>query len=325
MRFTQQEKYEIIQLVEGSDLGSNRTLRELGIHKSTFYNWYGRYREQGYDGLASKAGARSSYWNRIPDTVRNEMVELALEVPELSPRELACRMTDTRKYYISESSVYRILKQRGLITSPAYIVMQASSEFKDKTVRVNQMWQTDFTYFKIVGWGWYYLSTILDDFSRYIVHWELCSNMKADDVTRTLDRALDKAGLDEDNRPRLLSDNGSCYISKELAQYIDDHNMEHVRGRPNHPQTQGKIERYHRSMKNVVKLENYYLPGDLTNRLEQFVNYYNNHRYHESLQNLTPADVYFGHDRKILKQRELTKIKTMKKRRKNHRSQVLKL
>ena len=145
-------------------------------------------------------------------------MELALEVPELSPRELACRMTDTRKYYISESSVYRILKQRGLITSPAYIVMQASIEFKDRTVRTDQMWQTDFTYFKIVGWGWYYLSTILDDFSRYIVHWELCSNMKSDDVTRTLDRALEKAGLDTNNRPRLLSDNGSCYISKELAQ-----------------------------------------------------------------------------------------------------------
>ncbi|MCP4294275.1 MAG: transposase family protein, partial [Proteobacteria bacterium] len=125
--------------------------------------------------------------------------------------------------------------------------------------------------------------------------------------------------------PRLLSDNGSCYISKELAQYIDDHDMEHVRGRPNHPQTQGKIERYHRSMKNVVKLENYYLPGDLINRLEQFVTYYNNHRYHESLQNLTPADVYFGRDRQILKQRELTKIKTMRKRRKTHRTQVLKL
>ena len=325
MRFTQQEKYEIIQLVEGSDLGPNRTLRELGIHKSTFYNWYGRYRDQGYDGLAPKARVRNSYWNRIPDKVRNEIVELALEVPELSPRELACRMTDTGKYYISESSVYRILKQRGLITSPAYIVMQASSEFKDRTVRTDQMWQTDSTYFKIVGWGWYYLSTILDDFSRYIVHWELCSNMKADDVTRTLDRALEKAGLDADNRPRLLSDNGSCYISKELAQYIDDHDMEHVRGRPNHPQTQGKIERFHRSMKNVVKLENHYLPGDLINRLEQFVTYYNNHRYHESLQNLTPADVYFGRDRQILKQRELTKIKTMRKRRKTHRTQVLKL
>ena len=187
------------------------------------------------------------------------------------------------------------------------------------------MWQTDFSYFKITGWGWYYLSTILDDFSRYIVHWELCSNMKSDDVTRTLDRALEKAGLDADNRPRLLSDNGSCYISGELSRYMDEQNMEHVRGKPNHPQTQGKIERYHRSMKNVVKLENYYLPGDLTDRLKQFVSYYNDHRYHESLQNLTPADVYFGRDSDILKQRELTKIKTMRKRRKTHRTQVLKL
>jgi transposase InsO family protein len=149
--------------------------------------------------------------------------------------------------------------------------------------------------------------------------------MKGDDVTRTLDRALEKTGLDADNRPRLLSDNGSCYISGELSRYMDEQNMEHVRGKPNHPQTQGKIERYHRSMKNVVKLENYYLPGDLTDRLKQFVNYYNDHRYHESLQNLTPADVYFGRDRDILKQREITKLKTMRKRRKTHRTQVLKL
>ncbi len=224
-----------------------------------------------------------------------------MELPELSPRELAYRMTDTKDYFISESSVYRILKQRGLIAAPAYIVMKASSEFKDKTTRVNQMWQTDFTYFKIIGWGWFYLSTILDDYSRYIVHWELCANMKVNDVTRTIDNALYKAGLDKSNAPRLLSDNGSCYISSELAEYIEDHGMTHVRGKPNHPQTQGKIERYHRSMKNVVKLENYYLPGDLKLRLKEFVEYYNNNRYHESLNNLTPADVYFGRDKRILK------------------------
>ena len=88
--------------------------------------------------------------------------------------------------------------------------MRASDEFKDKTTRVNQMWQTDFTYFKIVGWGWYYLATILDDYSRYIAHWELCSNMKADNVTTTIDSALEKASLDKNNSPRLLSDNGSC-------------------------------------------------------------------------------------------------------------------
>ena len=325
MRFTQDEKYEIIRLVEDSELGVNRTLKELGIHKRTFYNWYGRYKEEGYDGLASRSGFTQTRWNKIPEALRSEVVELALELPGLSPRELANWFTDNKAYLISESSVYRILKARRLITSPAYIVMQADDEFKDKTTRVNQMWQTDFTYFKIIGWGWYYLSTVLDDYSRYIVHWELCSNMKVDDVKRSLDRALDKAKIDKSNAPRLLSDNGSCYISSELAEYIEDHGMSHVRGRPNHPQTQGKIERYHRSMKNVVKLENYYLPGDLKQRIGEFVEYYNNHRYHESLQNLAPADVYFGRDKDILEKRKLIKLNTMKKRRKLHQLQRLNL
>ena len=325
MRFTQNEKYEIIQLVEDSELGVNRTLGELDIPKRTFYNWYGKYSKHGYDGLAPKKRTTNSQWNRIPDKVRNEVVELALEVPELSPRELAHRMIDQNGYFISESSVYRILKSRGLITSPAYIVMRAADEFKDKTTRVNQMWQTDFTYFKIVGGGWYYLSTILDDYSRYIAHWELCSNMKTDDVTRTLDSALEKAGFDKNNSPRLLSDNGSCYISSELAEYIENNGMSHVRRRPMHPQTQGKIERWHRSMKNVVKLKNYYLPGDLIIRLEEFVEYYNNERYHESLQNLTPSELYFGRGQEILEQRHLIKLRTMKKRRKQHLLQRLNL
>lgn len=323
MRFTQQEKYELIRLVEDSELGVNRTLKKLGIAKRTFYNWYNRYKSNGYDGLAPKVRESNSQWNRIPDKIRNEVVEIALELPHLSPRELAFWIIDNKKYFISESSVYRLLKGRGLITSPAYIVMKASDEFKDKTTRPNQMWQTDFTYFKIVGWGWYYLSTILDDYSRYIVHWELCANMKTDDVTRTIDMALEKSGLDRNNAPRLLSDNGSCYISKELSQYIEQQGMSHVRGKPNHPQTQGKIERYHRSMKNVVKLENYYLPGDLINRLKEFVDYYNNQRYHESLQNLTPSDVYFGRQYELLEKRQMIKLKTMKKRRKQHVLQTL--
>ena len=186
------------------------------------------------------------------------MIDIALDMPALSPRELAYHITDTRGFFISESSVYRVLKKANLVTSPAYIVMSASSEFKDKTSRVHQMWQTDFTYFKIINWGWYYLSTILDDYSRYIVHWELCSTMKTVDVKNTINSALSKAGLNKSQRPKLLSDNGSCYISDEMKQFIKEKQMSHVRGRPRHPQTQGKIERYHRSMKNVVKLEHYY-------------------------------------------------------------------
>ena len=316
MRFSQAEKMEIIQIVQDSELGVHRTLKELGIHKSTFYQWYGRYQQNGYDGLAPKKRAVNSQWNKIPDIHRQKVVEIALDIPELSPRELAHHITDNKGFFISESSVYRILKQRGLITSPAHLLMRAADEFKDKTTRINQMWQTDFTYFKIIGWGWYYLSTILDDYSRYIVSWELCSGMTSRDAENTIEKALQASGLKNNNPPRLLSDNGSCYISNNLADYLDSVGMAHVRGAPNHPQTQGKIERYHRSMKNVVKLEHYYSPDQLRYRLTEFVDYYNNKRYHESLNNVTPADVYFGKDRQILEKRKRMKQKTMRKRRK---------
>lgn len=316
MRFTQAEKMEIIKIIQESELGVNRTLKELGINKSTFYQWYGKYQDAGYDGLAPKKRAVNSQWNRIPDNHRQKVVEVALDLPELSPRELACHITDNIGFFISESSVYRILKHRGLITSPAHLLMRADSEFKDKTTRINQMWQTDFTYFKIIGWGWYYLSTILDDFSRYIVFWELCSNMTSKDAQQSIESALLCTGLKNNNPPRLLSDNGSCYISNNLADYLESVGMDHVRGAPNHPQTQGKIERYHRSMKNVIKLEHYYSPDELSYRLKEFVDYYNNRRYHESLQNVTPADVYFGRDQRILKKRNLIKQKTMQRRRK---------
>ena len=144
--------------------------------------------------------------------MRDEIVQLALDEPELSPRELATRFTDTENYFVSEASVYRLLKAHDLITSPAFIVMKAADEFKDKTTAPNQLWQTDFTYLKVIGWGWFYLSTILDDFSRYIIAWKLCTTMKAEDVTETLDLALAASGWIRPrvvHKPRLLSDNGS--------------------------------------------------------------------------------------------------------------------
>ena len=325
MRFTQEEKYEIIKLVEESELGVNRTLKEIGVHKSTFYNWYEKYRKKGFDGLAIKARAPNTYWNKIPNKIRSEIVGLALDYPEESARNLAYKMTDENKYFISESSVYRILKANGLITQPAFNTVSAADEYKDKTTRINQMWQTDFTYMKIIGWGWYYLSTILDDYSRYIIHWELCSSMSASDVSKTVDIALEKANLLAHEKPKILSDNGPCYISNELKDYFAGKRIQHIRGKPLHPQTQGKIERYHRSMKNIVKLDNYYFPEQLEERLSEFVEYYNFRRYHESIHNLAPADVYFGRADKILQQREKTKLKTMTKRRRDYRLQKLEL
>jgi putative transposase len=325
MRYTASEKAEIIRLVEQSHLPVCRTLEMLGIPRATFYRWYDRYQTGGPEALSDRPSRPSRIWNRIPDEVRSQIIELALDKPELSPRELAVRFTDERKYFVSEASVYRLLKAHDLITSPAYIVIKAADEFKDKTTAPNQLWQTDFTYLKVTGWGWYYLSTVLDDFSRYIVAWKLCATMRASDVTETLDLALAACGLDQVrvvHRPRLLTDNGASYIAGDLAEWLGDRSMEHIRGAPRHPQTQGKIERWHQTLKNRILLEHYYLPGNLEAQVRAFVEHYNHARYHESLGNLTPADVYFGRGPAILLERERIKRQTLASRRLHHHTQA---
>ena len=211
MRYPASEKLEIIRIVEQSHLPAKRTLDQLGIARRTFYRWYDRYLEGGPEALADRSSAPNWVWNRIAPEVQDQIVGLALDYSELSPRELALRFTDERQYFVSEATVYRLLKAHDLITSPAYVVVKAADAFHTKTTRPNEMWQTDFTYFKIIGWGWMYLSTVLDDFSRYIIAWKLCTNMRAEDVTDTLDLALAASGCDSAtvlHKPRLLSDNG---------------------------------------------------------------------------------------------------------------------
>ena len=327
MRYPATEKLEIIRTVEGSHLPTKQTLDMLGIPRTTFYRWYDRYVEGGFDALADRSPCPKSVWDRIPDNRRDDLIEFALEHEALTTRELAVKYTDEKRYFVSEPSAYRLLKAADLITAPEHVVIKAADEFHDKTKAINEMWQTDFTYFKIIGWGWYYLSTILDDYSRYIVSWKLCTNMRATDVTDTIELALAASGCDQAvvrHKPRLLSDNGSCYISGDLAEWLGDRKMDHVRGAPFHPQTQtqGKIERWHQTMKNRVLLGNYYLPGDLERQIRAFVDYDNNERYHESLINVTPADVYFGRDKAILREREKIKKLTIRQRRLQHQKQA---
>ncbi len=161
------EKLEIIRLVEQSHLPARRTLRQLGVPPATFYRWYDRYQRGGPEALADRPCRPARVWNRIPEATRGKIVDLALAEPELSPRELAVRFTDRQRYFVSEASVYRLLKAHDLIASTAFIVVKAADEFHTKTTAPNQLWQTDFTYLKVIGWGWFYLSTVLDDFSRY--------------------------------------------------------------------------------------------------------------------------------------------------------------
>jgi putative transposase len=324
MRYAAAEKLEILRLVEQSSLSVRRTLAQLGIPRSTFYCWYDRYRARDDEGLEDRTPAPRRVWNKIPAAVTQAVLELALKEPELSPRELAVSLVDQQRYFVSEASVYRLLKAHDLITSPAFILLKAADSFAHPTTASNQLWQTDFTYLRVIGWGWFYLSTVLDDFARYILAWKLCTSMTATDVSDTLAMALRSSGLDRvrvRHRPRLLSDNRPSYRSAQLGSWLAEHGMTHTRGKPYHPMTQGKIERYHRSMKNQILLENYYLPGELEQRLAEFVDYYNLRRYHQSLNHLTPAEVYFGRAQTILTRREKTQLKTIDlPRRLQHRS-----
>jgi putative transposase len=321
MRYSASEKLEIIRTVETSSLPVRKTLDRIGIPKSTFYAWLDRYVSGGLDALDDHRPEPKRVWNRIPDDVRERIVSLALDEPDLSPREVAVAFTDRERSFVSEASVYRLLKARGLVTSPAFIVMKAADKFANPTTAINQLWQTDFTYLKVTGWGWFYLSTVLDDFSRYIVAWKLCTTMAADDVTDTLERALQASGLDAappERRPRLLSDNGPSYVAGDLSDWLESQGMKHTRGKPYHPMTQGKIERWHLSLKSRILLENYYLPGDLERAVADFVEHYNHRRYHESLDNLTPSDVYFGRGTRILQRRKEIKRRTIEQRRRAH-------
>ena len=318
MRRSQAEKIEIIHLVEHSDLPITRTLAALDVSRSSFYTWYQKYQEDGYEGLAERKFSPRQFWNRIPDIVRDQVVRIALAHPEKSPRQLAWHITDTEGYFISESSVYRILKGFDLVQSPVFMMISAKDKYEKPTKKVNELWQTDFTHLKVQGWGWYYLSTVLDDYSRYILAWKLFKTMATRDVQDTLELALARTNLERvkvRHHPRLLSDNGPCYVSHALKRYLKRKHIEHIRGAPYHPMTQGKIERYHRSMKNVIKLQNYYYPWELEQAIEDFVDYYNHRRYHESLDNLTPADVYFGRVEEVKSRRKWIKEKTFQMRR----------
>jgi putative transposase len=325
MRYPAAEKLGIIRPVEGSHLPVRRTLAQLGIPRTTFYRWHELFRAGGPEALEDRPSRPGRVWNRIPDDVRGRIVEMALAEPELSPRELAVRFTDQARHFVSEASVYRLLAAHDLIASPAFVVVEAADEFHSKTTAPDRLRQTDFTYLKVTGWGWFHLSTVLDDHSRRVIARKPCTTMAARDATETLELALEASGCSEArvrHRPRLLSDSGPGYIAGDLARWLAGNGMGHVRGAPCHPQTQGKIERRHQTPKNRVPLGHHYLPGELEAQVAAFVEHYNHRRAHESLDNLTPADVYFGRGSAILLERERIKRKTIRGRRLLHHGQA---
>jgi len=308
------DKDIILARVENQPRGKRKALMALGIPRSSYYRWR---QWQRCDGLESHSGDRGRPWNRITPEEESKILAVAREHPELSSRQLAAWITDNEGFAVSESTVYRILRREGLVKRQE-TQLTAANEYHTKTTRPHQMWATDASYFRVVGWGYYYLVTVMDGYSRFILAWKLQKDMSADSLIEVVQAAVDATGMTEvpvEDRTRLLSDNGAGYVSRTFRDYLRLVGIRHILAAPYHPQTNGKLERYHQSIKREVNQLPYELPSQLERAITDFVDYYNYRRYHKALGNVTPADVLYGRREEILQRRKEVQIQTINRRR----------
>jgi putative transposase len=301
------EKTDIVERVEGQTGRKRLALRELGVARSSYYRW----RRQ------KETKPRARPWNRITPNEELRILAVAREFPELSSRQISVWITDNEGFALSESTVYRILRREGLVKRQEFEVA-AAKEYHTRTSRPHQMWSTDCSYFKVPGWGYYYLVTVMDDYSRFILGWKMQTDMSANSLIEVIQQAVDATGMADVpviDRTKLLSDNGSGYVSRAFNDYLRLVSIDHIRSAPFHPQTNGKIERYQQSLKKQVNQLIYELPSQLEKAIADFVDYYNYRRYHIAIGNVTPADVLNGRREAILKRRKEVQVSTIGRRR----------
>jgi transposase InsO family protein len=297
----------------------SEVLAELGIPRSTYYKWRKVFREKGHKGLKRSSSARRRIWNRLLPEERDTVLEIAKGHPELSSRLLAVKITDEEEFSVSESTVYRILKENNLVAPRPLNDMPAAKEWRHKTRKPDELWQCDATNFFVVGWGYYKLIPVLDDLSRKIIAHDLRPDETAYSIADTVELAIEKAKAEGHLRggwmPKLYSDNGSGFTSKLMDAYLTTRGIKHILGTPYHPQGRGKIERFNRRIKEKLCLVVYCSPDVLKKAIDEAIDLYNN-TPHEALDNVSPNDVYAGRKEAILQKRREKKRLTLERRKK---------
>jgi putative transposase len=297
--------------------GRGLRLQELGIPLSTYYHWKKRYEQGGVMAL-SRRNKGGPTWNRLTGLERNQVLAIARLHPDQGCRLLAVKITDEAAFAVSESTVYRLLKAHGLITPRPLEAMPAAKEWRHKTAHPDEIWQSDATHYFVVGWGFYKQITVQDDYSRNPLAWDLKPDETAFSISDVIEQALENAQrlghLLAGIKPQLLSDNGSGYTANIMAEYLRAHGIKHIFGKPYHPQTQGKIERFQRSIKERVCLLVYCSPEELKRALDEAITRYAR-TPHKSLANVSPLDVYLGRKEEILQKRAEKKRLTYERRR----------
>ncbi len=307
---SREERQEVLAEVDGVRWGKRRQLRVLGVPKSTYYRW-----KKPSQGAGERCWRQA--WNRLTSEEETTVLAVAREMPEWRSRQLAAWLTDQKGLAVSESTVYRLLRREGLVKA-AERQLLAGKEYQHKTTGPHQLWATDASYFRVVGWGYYYLVTVMDDFSRFILAHKLLEDMTTDSLIEVVQETIDTTGMDDvpvQDRTKLLSDNGSGYVSRAFREYLQQVGIRHILASPFHPQTNGKLERYHRTLKTEVNQVPYEVVQDLEGAIGAFVDFYNHRQYHKALGNVTPANVLQGHREAILARRKEVQKATFERRR----------
>lgn len=307
------EREGILQDIRASGLALEDACRASGISRSTYYRWRARAR-------SPDPPVRRSSWNALSPQERAEILSVSEAHPEWQARQIAFYVTDKGLWSVSESTVWRVLKKAGRIVPRQDEHHSAEKEYWDKPERVHEQWQSDFTDFLVPAWGWYHDGGVLDDRSRFLLHHDLRPHEKAEDAVEVLDGAVEFA-ISTHGRAaeRLVSDHGKCFQSHKTRSYLRLMGIHPIQARAHHPQTLGKLERLHRTMKEEVNLHVYDSPWELARAIESFYRFYNWQRYHEALGNVTPADVYYGRAEAVQARRKTLKARTMDERRRRYR------
>ena len=282
-------------------------IKWLGISRSKFYNWKKRYgMENEHNGLIPR-----DFW--LTEDERQVIIDYYRLYPEEGYRSLCYMMIDADIVAVSPSSVYRVLKDAGYMDRWNRKTSKKGTGF-DQPIQAHDHWHIDISYINICG-TFYYMCSILDGYSRYIVHWEIREAMKEYDVEIILQKAKEKF---PDAKPRIISDNGPQFISKDFKEYIRLSGMTHVRTSPYYPQSNGKLERYHKTIKNTcIRPKTPLSLEDGRQTVTKFVDHYNNKRLHSAIGYIAPIDklegraeaIHAERDRKLEAAREARKQK----------------
>ena len=320
-----EQRMDLVRKLDLEERKRSGILKTLEIPRSTYYKWRKAYDEGGLTALQKSKPSARRIWNRLSEEEENKVFKIAKLHPELTPRLLAINITDEEAFSVSESTVYRILKQRGLVSPRPLPEMPAAKEWREKTTHPDELWQCDGTNLFVVGWGYYKLIPVEDDYARKIIGWDLRPDESSFSVSDVVEMAIENAKaeghlIDPENMPKLYTDNGPGFASSLMADYLMHHGIKHIFGTPYHPQGRGKIERLNRSLKEKLCLVVYCSPDQLKQAINEAIQRYNQ-TPHESLENVSPNDVYAGRKEEILKRRQEKKRLTLERRKRYNLNQ----